>query len=172
MNIVRKLRIKKIASAFVLVTFLFFTTACNSGDKQGARPNNSPVQVGGQNNPHKAGGDGMSQYKSPVNDSKLNKAQGQANLPAESLLATANKSETSYPTNDSQVEGLLYSDSDEAKSLNSVNDFVSPQTQRALKDPSQIPAVKQPAIDRSDPDNKLLEKTKQMFDDAGNFSAN
>ncbi len=172
MNIVRKLRIKKIASALVLVTFLFFTTACNSGDKQGARPNNSPVQVGGQNNPHKAGGDDMSQYKSPVNDSKLNKTQGQASLPAESLLATANKSETSYPTNDSKVEGLLYSDSDEAKSLSSVNQFVSPQTQRALKDPGQIPAVRQPAIDRTDPNNKLLEKTKQMFDDAANFSAN
>ncbi|WP_319420833.1 DUF6658 family protein [Pleurocapsa sp. FMAR1] len=172
MNIVKKLQIKKIASAFVLVTFIFFTTACNSGDKQGARPNVPPVQLGGQNNPHKAGGDGMSQYKSPVNDSKLNKVQDQTNLPAESLLATANKSETSYPTNDNQVEGLLYSDSDEVKSLNSVDEFVSPQRQRALKDPSQIPAVKQTAIDRSDPDNKLLERTKQMFDDAANFSAN
>ncbi len=172
MNIVKKLRIKRIASAFMLVTFLFFTTACNSGDKQGARPNNSPVQVGGENNPHKAGGDGMSQYKSPVNDSKLNKAQSRANLSAELLLAAANKSETSYPTNDSQVDGLLYSDSDEVKSLNSVDEFVSPQRQEALKDPSQIPAVQQTAIDRTDPNNKLLEKTKQMFDDAGNFSAN
>lgn len=87
-------------------------------------------------------------------------------------LAAANQSETTYPTDDNQVGGLLYSDDEQVKSLNSVDDFVDPQTQQALNNPAQIPAVKQPILDRSDPDNKLLEKTKQMFEDAGNFSAN
>ena len=48
---------------------LMTTTACNRGDLLGARPNNPPVQMGGQNNPHKQGGDGYTQYKvteSPV----------------------------------------------------------------------------------------------------------
>ncbi|MEL7078310.1 MAG: DUF6658 family protein [Cyanobacteria bacterium J06582_2] len=169
MNIFPKLRIKSITTAILMASFLFITTACNNGNEVGAHPEVSPVQLGGQNNPHKAGGDGMTQYRSPANDSMLDKDS--ASLPATNLLAAANQSETAYPTDDNELEGLLYSDSP-AESLNNVDDFVSPQTQKALKDPAQIPAVKQPAIDRSDPDNKLLEKTKQMFDDAADFSAN
>jgi hypothetical protein len=41
--------------------------------------------------------------------------------------------------------------------------------QTAVLDPTQISASKQPIIDRSNPKNKLLEKTKQMFKDASNF---
>ncbi|MEM7590704.1 MAG: hypothetical protein AAF383_04155 [Cyanobacteria bacterium P01_A01_bin.83] len=87
-------------------------------------------------------------------------------------IAASNKSETVYPTNDSQIEGLLYSNSNQAESLKNVDDFVSPEQQKRLLDPAQIPAEKQPIIDRSNPDNKLLEKTVQMFKDAGDFSAN
>ena len=172
MKILNKLQIKKIASAFLLATVLLITTACNSGNEQGARPEVPPVQLGGQNNPNKAGGDGMSQYRSPVNDSLLEKGQSSISLPSSNLLAAANKSETTYPTNDNKVDSLLYSDSNQVKSLNNVDDVVSPQRQKELLDPAQIPAQKQPAIDRSNPDNKLLEKTKQMFDDAADFSAN
>ena len=87
-------------------------------------------------------------------------------------IAAANKSNTTYPTNDKNVSGLLYSDSEQVESLDNVDDFVSPQRQKELLDATQIPAKKQPILDRSDPDAKLLEKTKQMFEDAGNFSAN
>ncbi|MBE9048418.1 hypothetical protein IQ255_29215 [Pleurocapsales cyanobacterium LEGE 10410] len=169
MNILSKLRIKSIAMAILMASFLFITTACNNGNEVGARPEVPPVQLGGQNNPHKAGGDGMTQYRSPANNPMLDKDN--ASLPTANLLAAANQSETAYPTDDNEVEGLLYSDSP-AESLNNIDDVVSPQTQKALKDPAQIPAVKQPAIDRSNPDNKLLEKTGQMFNDAADFSAN
>lgn len=87
-------------------------------------------------------------------------------------IAAANRSNTSYPTNDKNVKGLLYSDSDRVESLDNVNDFVSPQEQKELLDATQIPAKKQPILDRSDPNAKLLEKTVQMFEDAGDFSAN
>lgn len=87
------------------------------------------------------------------------------------LLAAANRSATTYPTDDKNMDGLLYSDS-KAKSLDSVDDVVSPRTQKKLLDPAQIPAQKQPILDRSDPDAKLLEKTGQMFDDAADFSGN
>ena len=170
-KIVKYLRLNQIATAFLLATVLLVTTACNNGDKLGARPNVPPVQLGGQNNPHKAGGDGMTQYKSPVNDSRLNKDKDRASLPATNYLAAANKSETTYPTDDKHVEGLLYSDN-KAESLDSKNDFNSPERRRELLDPTQIPAKKQANIDRSDPDNKLLEKTKQMFDDAADFLHN
>jgi hypothetical protein len=169
MGFLKQLRLDRIVTAFLLVTVLLITTACNSGDELGARPNNPPVQLGGQNNPHKAGGDGMTQYKA-TNDPRVIKGKDHASLPSSSIfLATANQSETSYPTDDNRVEDLLYSDRNRAKSLDSVDDFVSPETQNALKNPAQIPAVKQPIIDRSDPDNRLLEKTKQMFDDAADF---
>lgn len=65
MNFIKKLKLNQIVTAFLLATVLLITTACNSGDELGARPNNLPVQLGGQNNPHKAGGDGMTQYKVP-----------------------------------------------------------------------------------------------------------
>lgn len=86
--------------------------------------------------------------------------------------AASNQSKTTYPTDDSNISGVLYKDSDRVESLNNVNDFVSPEEQKQLLDPTQIPAKKQPGIDRTDPDAKLLEKTKQMFDDAANFSGN
>ena len=170
MKIPNRLQIKKIGSAFLLATVLLITTACNSGNEQGARPDVSPVQLGGQNNPHKAGGDGMTQYRSPANDSMLEKDR--ASLPDRELLAVANKSETTYPTDDNKVEGLLYSDSNNAESSNDADDYISSQRPAELLDPAQIPAKKQPIIDRSNLDNQLLEKTQQMFDDAGNFSAN
>ena len=87
-----------------------------------------------------------------------------------SAIAASNKSATTYPTDDGDVTGLLYSDSDKTESIG--NDFVDSNTKKKLLDPAQVPAVKQPILDRSDPDAKLLEKTKQMFDDAGDFSAN
>ena len=87
-------------------------------------------------------------------------------------IAAANKSETTYSTNDKDLNGLLYTDKSKVDSLDNVNDFVSPQRQKQLLNPAQIPAVKQPILDRSDPDAKLLEKTKKMFDEAGDFSAN
>lgn len=91
---------------------------------------------------------------------------GTDSLVATTLVAAANRSETSYPTDDSKVEGPLYGD-EPAESLNSVDDFVAPQTQSKLLDPTQIPAQKQPIIDRSNPNNQLLEKVGQMFDDSG-----
>ncbi|WP_319420935.1 hypothetical protein [Pleurocapsa sp. FMAR1] len=81
----------------------------------------------------------------------------------------SDKSDRSDLSNGIQKVGLLYSDSKKVKSLKSVDDFVSPETQRALLNPAQIPAQKQPSIDRADPDAKLLERIRQMFKDASSF---
>ncbi len=91
------------------------------------------------------------------------------------LFATAcNNEETSKTakadlSTGKQEVGLLYSKSKKAKSLDSVDDFISPKQQEELLNPRQIPTPKQPAINRVNPENKLLEKTKQMFQDASNF---
>ena len=78
------------------------------------------------------------------------------------------KSEVDYSNGKREV-GLLYSKSKSVKSLDSIDDFVNPKQQEELLDPKEIPAVRQPTINRADPDNRLLEKTKQMFKDASNF---
>jgi hypothetical protein len=89
-----------------------------------------------------------------------------SNLNSPILITASNRSETTYPTDDKNVEGVLYGDK-AADSLNSVDDLIDPQAQKQLLDPTQIPAKKQPIIDRSNSDNQLLEKAGQMFDDSG-----
>ena len=68
-----------------------------------------------------------------------------------------------------QEVGLTYSKSKKVKSLDSVDDFISPKQQQELLNPDRIPSLQQPIINRADPENELLEKTKQMFEDASNF---
>lgn len=68
-----------------------------------------------------------------------------------------------------QETGLLYNKSQRVKSLDSVDDFVSPKKQQELLNPVKTPNPQQPTINRANPKNKLLEKTEQMFEDAGNF---
>jgi len=79
-----------------------------------------------------------------------------------------------------QVEEAVYSGSSSVKSSMEMNSskavnpansdtsskFLSADQKAKLLDPAQIPAVKQPAVDRSDPDNKLLEKAVKAFDNA------
>ena len=53
-----KVRIRQILTVFLAGVLLVISTACNSGDVNGARPNNPPVQMAGKNNPHKSDGAG------------------------------------------------------------------------------------------------------------------
>jgi hypothetical protein len=41
-------------TVFLATVVLFVSTACNTGDMRGARPDNPPVQAGGANNPYKS----------------------------------------------------------------------------------------------------------------------
>lgn len=156
----KRLQLGKVLMVFLVGVVLLVTTACNNGNEVGARPDNPPVQMGGQNNPYKMGGDGYTQYKmSP--DPAIKKDGKQANLISGQLIAA------NHVPNGS--DGLLYPGSKEAKSAESVNDFISPERQRELMDPSQVPAQSQPVFDRSDPDAKLLEKVGRTFKEASEF---
>ncbi len=99
----KKLRLRQIVTVFLAGMLLIVNTACNSGNAQGARPDNPSVQAGGANNPYKSGGDGYTDLKTST-DSKVNnltKSGKQASLPLNSLIATdltRNKeSEILYP---------------------------------------------------------------------------
>ena len=144
-----------------LAVTLLFTTACNNGDIRGARPNNPPVQMGGNNNPHKMGGDGYTNYKASTTAPEV-KGSGKLRssverLPSGQLIADRNvKSDAK--------DQLIYPNSD-AQSSNRSD--IGPKG-AALK-PEPIPARQQTVIDRSDPDEKILEKVGKQFKDASGF---
>jgi hypothetical protein len=103
----KKLRLRQILTVFLAGVLLVVSTACNTGNVQGARPNNLPVQAGGANNPYKSGGDGYTDLKMStdpkVSNPKAKSGRDQANLQLNSnqLIAadlTRNKeSELLYP---------------------------------------------------------------------------
>lgn len=166
MAFLKRIQIGKVVTAFLLGAVLLTMTACNNGDQLGARPNNPPVQMGGQNNPHKAGGDGYSEYKTtidPVTKPVQSPSKERASLPQAYQLVAANA--------DNNDRVLLYPGSNDVKSADSRDDFTSPQRQKELLDPRQIPAPQQPVVNRSDPDAKILEKVGQSFKDASEFLA-
>jgi len=154
----KKLQLGRILTIFLAGAVLFITTACNSGDVRGARPENPPVQVGGANNPHKLGGDGYTEYKASTDPRVNNKTANQKRDRADSQLTSdkliaATQSDLIYPgseTNSKQLPDII------------------PGSEKVLKG-GQIPAERQPIVDRNDPNSKILERVGEAFNDAGAF---
>jgi hypothetical protein len=161
MTFLKKLQLGKIAAAVLMGTILFVTTACNSGNEVGARPDNPPVQAGGQNNPHKAGGDGYTQYKMTTDPATKSGDRASVLTSFDQLLAIDTMSDNSG--------SLLYPGATEPESASSKDDFVSRQRQKELMNPGRIPSAQQPIVNRADPDYKILEKAGQAFKDASEF---
>lgn len=159
MAFLKKRHLGKIVMVFLAGVLLLVTTACNAGDELGARPNNPPVQMGGSNNPHKGGGDGYTEYKASTDRAAVKGDKNRASLPTGQWVATIN----------SNASDLLYPGSNATDTRSPGIGPVGKQGQRQLMDPTQIPAPRQPVIDRSNPDAKILEKTGQAFKDASNF---
>lgn len=158
--LLKKLKLRQFFMVLLAGFFLLFNTACSSGNIQGARPNNLPVQMGGNNNPHKMGGDGYTDYKMST-DPKVNSARSgtksgkQASLPASNLIAAggveSNTSDLIYP-------GSNLSDTNRPD--------IGLVQQRELPN---LPNAKQSMIDRSDPDAKILERVGEALKDASSF---
>ncbi|MGL5876087.1 MAG: DUF6658 family protein [Xenococcaceae cyanobacterium] len=165
-DILKNLQLQKVFTAFLLLTVLLITTACNSGDEFGARPDNLPVQMGGNNNPHK-GGDGYTQYKVDT-DPRLQKNGDNA-----SLMQFFDRAIAAQPPNKTapqKKEGILYpGDSGQPDSLRNKDDFYSAKEQKELMNPSQFPEKQQTQLNRADPDAKILEKTGEAVKDASKF---
>jgi len=154
----KKLQLSKILTVLLAGIVLFVTTACNSGDVRGARPENPPVQAGGMNNPHKGGGDGYTNYKTSTdaNIQDRNRRDKQANLPAISnQLIAAYDSEILYPgaetpTGRIEKEKQLPKITDEGASV-------------------QIPSQRQPVLNRTNPNAQILENSAEVFNKASEF---
>ena len=148
---IKKLQLRSFVTILLAGVILLVSTACNSGDVRGARPNNSPVQLGGQNNPHKMGGDGMTKYKASPNPQK-----GQAMLPNNQLIAAVPNIEEKNP-------GLLYKNDTET------NERDLPLITDEQYKGNDLPNTGQEVIDRSDPNEGILEKTKAAFEEGSEF---
>lgn len=164
---VKTLRLGRILAVLIAGVALFLTTACNPGNLQGARPNNLPVQDGGNNNPHSMGGDGYTNYKMSTdptvnkspnasNRNKLNRERADLGINFEQLVATNHLEEN--PSN------VLYPGSNDAAGIDPALG-----TKREAVRPEPIPAQRQQVIDRSNPNEKILEKIGEQFEEASEF---
>lgn len=157
--LLKKLHLGRVLTVFLAGLVLLVTTACNSGNEVGARPNNLPVQMGGSNNPHKGGGDGYTEYRTSTDRAAVKGTKDRASLPTGQLVAAIN----------SNASDLLYPAADATETKSPAIGPVGEAGKRKFYDAKQIPAPRQPVIDRSDPDAKILEKTGQAFKDATGF---
>lgn len=159
----KQLRLGQIIPIVIVGAALFLTTACNSGNMQGARPQNPPVQMGGNNNPHKRGGDGYTNYRMST-DPAVNQTSKQGDRAS---LSFSSNSLIANSGIESNASDLLYPGAGATKTK---NPDIGPVNSEILKrDAQQIPARRQVSIDRSDPNENILEKTGEAFKDASEF---
>lgn len=157
----KKLPLGKVLMAFLAGVVLLVTTACNApANDLGARPNNPPVQMGGSNNPHKGGGDGYTEYKTSTDRAAVKGKKDRASLLSDHLIASAPKSNAS---------DLLYPESNAPSTENPTIGPVGAKGKEKFFDAKQIPAERQPVLDRSDPNVQILERSGQAFKDASGF---
>lgn len=161
----KRLRIGQFLSVFMAGLLLFTSTACNAGDVQGARPDNPPVQMGGLNNPHKAGGDGYTNSKMST-DPKVNQspAKAEKNRADLSIMGDLLLASTTAESNSSK---LLYPGS--APMETDKFDSELGGDKALLNTPDGQPARGQPVFDRSDPDANILERVGAAVKDASAF---
>jgi hypothetical protein len=151
---IKKWKLSQILTVFLVGIILMVTTACNRGDVRGARPENPPVQLGGQNNPHKAGGDGYTKYKAspdPKADPQAFDFRGQ-------LIAQQAPEAPSE-----RKEKMLY------KTNTKVNKEEIPVVNAGEDQLKEVPAERQKVIERSNPDENILEKTGEAFKESTRF---
>ena len=155
----KQIDIRRILSVVILGIALLFTTACNNGSVTGARPNNPPVQMGGNNNPHTMGGDGMTDYKMTTDPKAVNQRSDVAQEPItiSQLLGTA--------TRNTDTSKLLYSDENQGSAETKVN---RPAGKNVIPPPS-FPAEPQRVIDRSNPDEGIMEGIGRQFRESTKF---
>ena len=157
-----KVRIRQILTVFLAGVLLVISTACNSGDVNGARPNNPPVQMGGNNNPHKSGGDGYTNYKASTDSKAVRGNRADLQLVAPQLIAA-----NSIGDVQSNPSDMLYPS---ANASGTNNPAIGTRAQKELQEQiTQFPKERQPVIDRSDPGEQILERIGEQFKDASAF---
>lgn len=162
-NFLRKSRLGQILTVFISGLLLFVSTACNSGTMTGARPDNPPVQAGGMNNPHKAGGDGYTNYKMSTDPH----VQPSATKSGQNRADASMNDNRSLASTDSNASRLLYPGS--APMETDKYDQELGGDKELLEKPGKYPNQRQPIVNRNDPDAQILERVGAAFKDASSF---
>lgn len=149
----KQLRLSQILTALLATVVLFVGTACNSGNTEGARSTNPPVQMGGANNPYKAGGDNNTQYRFSPKD----KSDGShSELPTVSDRLIAAGDAIQYRASD--LQGIP-ADEQQPLPIISKQDFESPESGGQIQRESSV----------GDRIKDRLATVKDTFDKAGDF---
>lgn len=169
-----QLQIAKIVIVLVAGCALLLT-ACNNGNIQGARPEVPPVQMGGQNNPYKAGGDGYTNYKMST-DPKVSGEHGDRNTKPmmRSSLMNEEMDEgqlvASSDVKSNAAQDILYpGDSAERSSNPDVGPVGQDYREKMIRNTETATPERQPVIKRTDPNQKILEKIGDQFEQSTEF---
>ncbi|WP_088893019.1 DUF6658 family protein [Leptolyngbya ohadii] len=146
-------------------------TACNNGNIQGARPDVPPVQMGGQNNPYKAGGDGYTNYKMST-DPKVSGEHGNRNTKPmmHSSLVGNGELIASSDVKSNAAQDILYPGDSAEKSKNpDVGPVGQGYREKMIRNAETAKPERQPVIQRSNPNEKILEKIGDQFEQSSEF---
>lgn len=163
---VKSLNLQKVLIVFVAGMFLFLSTACSNenmtADRQ-SKPNDIAVQAGANNNPYTMGTDSHGDYVPPSNYG--NRAYSNNQHSDASMLPNFNQLvATSVAGQD--TSGLLYETSEQRQG-GRVHETRS--AQNSAYQPAPIPAERQPIINRTNPDEHIMEGIGKQFKEATEF---
>lgn len=166
----KRFDLKRVLGVLLAGILLFTSTACNNGTETGARPFNPPVQMGGNNNPHKSGGDGYTGFKAST-DPRVNANTNKSISPradAESTSVQLIAATSIAPSVNDVKSNLLYPSSESA-------DRTDRQANNAAEDVTIRSQFKQDVSTNSgiasvnDSKENLLEKVGDTLKDASAF---
>jgi len=162
----KKLNLHKLAIVFVAGFALFLSTACSSDRNMQAshqdKSNDIPIQMGANNNPYTMGNNTHGNPVSPSNYGNQAYKKQQSN--ASNLTSGVSKLIASSVAGQ-DTTGLLYESSDQQQGG---IDNTRPIQKRAFQ-PESIPARRQPSINRTNPDEKIMEGIGRQFTEASKF---
>ncbi|GEM_PF-422930 len=169
-NLFNRFALKRVLGVLLAAVLLFATTACNNGTETGARPYNPPVQMGGNNNPRKSGGDGYTGFKASTdprmnaNTSKSISPRADAGSFSTQKLIAAKAIDPSV--NNSQ-SNLLYPGSKSSDRPGNAPEGVTIREQ--FKQDSEESGIASNSDVLQDSKENLLEKVGDTFKDASAF---
>lgn len=169
----QQLQLSRIFVVLIAGFVLFLSTACGNSYAQGAHPDNPATQMGGMNNPYKAGGDVNTNYRMSTDPkvSGTNKTSGTNSSKLHSSLgAFDNLIASNTQVKSDAAEQLIYPGKNAGQSENpDIGPLGDEYKSQFNQEAGATPAGRQPVIERSNPNEKILEKTGKQFQEATQF---
>jgi hypothetical protein len=163
-SFLRQIQVRKILGVFIAGVALILATACSADGAKSANPHqrdNVPLQTGANNTPYTRGSDSKGEFI-PSSDYG-NRAHSQQHSDASGLFS--NNQLIASSVAGSRSSDMLYQSSDQRE----VGFDDRKPAQKQATEPEKIPAESQPSLDRSNPDEKILENVGKQFREASKF---